>query len=115
MLGTVIILAVLAFAVWFWIDSTRAREAALASCNRVCREANVQFLDATVQLAGLRVTRDTRGRLGLQRRYLFEFSTIGHDRHRGQVALMNSAVEFVRLEHPGGPFIITAERLHVVH
>lgn len=108
-------LGAIAAAVWFWSDSTRARESALAACSRACRDANAQFLDYTVQLSSLRLARDVRGHLALRRRYVFEFSTDGFDRYPGQAALVGSSVEFVRLEHPKGPFIVTTGSLHVVH
>ncbi|MGQ0657429.1 MAG: DUF3301 domain-containing protein [Chromatiales bacterium] len=113
-LTTVIILALLALAVWFWANSTRAREMTLQHCGQVCRDANVQFLDQTVALSRLRLARDARQRLLLQRTYSFEFSTDGQDRHRGLAVVLGLRIEFVRLEHPSGPFIMTPGGLHVV-
>ncbi len=114
MLTTVISLALLAVAVWFWADSARARELTLKHCARLCKEANVQFLDQTVALSRLRLARDARQRLLLQRNYSFEFSTSGQDRYRGLAVVLGTRIEFVRLEHPSGPFIMTPERLHIV-
>lgn len=114
MLTTVIGLALLAAAVWFWADSARAREMTLQHCARLCKEANVQFLDQTVALARLRLGRDARQQLRMLRTYSFEFSTSGEDRHRGLAVVLGKRIEFVRLEHPSGPFIMTPERLHIV-
>ncbi len=115
MLETLIMIAVLLGLVWFWADSTRAREVALQHCGRACRDANVQFLDQTVALASLGLGRDARGRLVPRRRYGFEFSTNGADRHRGVAAMTGRVVEFVRLEHPGGPFIMTGGTVHAIN
>jgi len=115
MLTTVILLVLIAGAVWFWASSTRAREVTLQQCTRACQAARVQFLDQTVALSRLRMARDVRGRLVLQRWYSFDFSTDGYNRYRGSAAVLGAHVEFVRLEHPDGPFIMTPEKLHVVH
>jgi len=113
-LTTVIGLGLLALAVWFWADSARTRELTLQHCAQACREANVQFLDQTVALAGLRLGRDARQRLRMLRTYSFEFSTSGQDRHQGLAVVLGNRIEFVRLEHPRGPFIMTPGRLHIV-
>lgn len=114
MLTPVILLAVIAGIVWYWVSSTRAREATLHQCSRACQAARVQFLDQTVVLSRLGIARDVRGRLVLQRWYSFDFSTDGYNRFRGTAAVLGPHVEFVRLEHPDGPFIMTPEKLHIV-
>ncbi|MCG3201842.1 MAG: hypothetical protein NFCOHLIN_01714 [Gammaproteobacteria bacterium] len=115
MLETLIFMAALVGLVWFWADSMRTREVALRHCARACQDANVQFLDQTVAQASLGLGRDARGRLVLRRRYGFEFSTNGTDRHRGVAAMTGRIVEFVRLEHPGGPFIMTGGTVHAIN
>ncbi|MFO1434864.1 MAG: DUF3301 domain-containing protein [Gammaproteobacteria bacterium] len=115
MFGALVFLLILIGAVWFWADSTKAREFAIQRCVQACREANVQFLDQTVALAALGAARNSRGHLVPRRRYGFDFSTNGQDRHRGQVVMIGRHVEFVRLEHPGGPFLLTGSNVHVIH
>ena len=46
-------LAVIGAAVWFWIDSLRARERAVQLCHASCRARGVQLLDQTVAVFGL--------------------------------------------------------------
>ena len=65
---------------FFWIDSLRARERALAAGRGACERYDVQLLDETVQFAQLRLGRDDEGRLRLRRTYTFEFSDTGNNR-----------------------------------
>jgi hypothetical protein len=105
----VITLVLIAAAVWFWIGSMRAREQTLARARRACEQMDVQLLDQTVALSRLWVRRDSRGHLRLWRWYSFEFSISGSDRHRGAASLVGDEIQFVRLEHPEGPVIITGQ------
>ena len=91
--------------IWFWVDSLRAKEAALKRCNALCNEMNVQLLDQTVRIARIRPGKDRCGRLRLRRFYAYEFSTDGEDRCYGLAVLLGSRVEYLRLEHPSGPII----------
>ena len=111
----VISLCLLAILAWLWSEALRAREMALARCRRACRDANVQLLDQTVMLTSWRLARDVRGNITSRRRYRFEFSALGNDRYRGEIVMVGPKVEFVRLEHPGGPFILADSRIELVH
>jgi hypothetical protein len=115
MMSTLLFLAALGGTVWFWADSTRARESAVQRCARACEEARVQFLDQTVALGSLGMARNGAGHAVFRRHYGFEFSTDGQDRHRGQVVVIGQQVEFVRLEHPQGPFILSGSNVHFLH
>lgn len=112
---TLFTLALMAAAVWFWADSLRAREATLEACRRACEQMRLQLLDQTVALSRMALDRNARGHLLLRRYYSFEFSTNGADRHGGIVSLLGQQVEFVRLEHPSGPIIVTGGHLHALN
>lgn len=84
----VLALLVLAAAVWYWSDTLRAREQVLRGCAVACERAGVQFLDQTVALARIRLARTPAGRLAFSRRYSFEYSTDGVDRHPGEAVLL---------------------------
>ncbi len=109
-MGTLLSLLMLGLLVWFWVDSLRAREAALRRCNALCRELDVQLLDQTVRLARLRPARDGSGRLRWRRRYIFEFSVEGHERYPGEIVLLGTVVESMRMDHPAGPIVQGAFR-----
>lgn len=91
-----LLLALLAAAVWAWVDALRAREAALRACRRTCERLELQLLDETVALRQLRLRRDADGRLRLRRRYSFEYSEHGNERRQGEAVLLGRRVESVR-------------------
>ena len=92
-----IVILLLAAAVWFVSDSLKAREAAHQAARRACEEAGVQFLDDTVSQSGLRLARNAEGRLMFERHFRFEFSPTGDDRQQGRVRLLGSRVLDVKL------------------
>ena len=60
-------LLVLLVAVWFWLDSFKAREAAIRAARAACDAEHLLLLDDTVALGLLRPKRDEHGRLRLRR------------------------------------------------
>jgi hypothetical protein len=81
MIGTWLFLLVIVSALWAWMDVLRARELAIHHGRALCHEAGVQLLDQSVSLKRLGIAR----RAGLPtvvRRYGFEVSLDGSDRHR---------------------------------
>jgi hypothetical protein len=94
------ILALFAAGGWFWLDSMRAREAALDAGRRACAAENVLFLDDTVALSKLRLARDDDGRVQLARDYDFEFSDTGNNRRTGSVSLSGSTLVALHLAIP---------------
>lgn len=85
--------------VWAWLDALRAREHAVAHGRTLCRQAGVQLLDQTVSLHRLRLAR----RDGLPtfiRRYSFEISLDGSDRHSGHLDMAGHRLESWSLPLP---------------
>ena len=93
-----LIIILLVLVLWFISDSLKAREAAHASARKACEEAGVQFLDDTVSLMRLRMTRDRYGRAILARWFRFEFSVSGDDRKHGTVRLLGNRAQEVNLD-----------------
>jgi len=83
---------------WFWLDSMRARENAVAVAKRVCSGDGVQLLDDTVAVAGLWFGRQGGGGLQIRRTYRFEFSDTGDNRRPGTIVMLGSQIETVYLE-----------------
>ena len=83
---------------FFWIDSLRARERALAAGRGACERYGVQLLDETVQFARLRLARDEEGRLRLRRTYTFEFSDTGDNRRHGAIVMLGAQLQDMQLE-----------------
>ena len=90
--------AVLASAVWLWVDSLRARERAIAAGRAACGRYGVQLLDETVSFAKLRLARDGDGRLRLRRTYTFEFSETGDNRRHGAIVMLGAELQDLQLE-----------------
>ncbi|HVA56011.1 MAG TPA: DUF3301 domain-containing protein [Gammaproteobacteria bacterium] len=99
-------LIAIALGIWFWNDSLQARERMTATCARICVEMHLQFLDETVALAWLRLTRTATGWLAWRRMYVFEFSESGSDRWKGRALLTGRRVESVQLDNPEGVTIL---------
>jgi len=87
--------------IYFWVDSLRARERALAAGRGACQRYGVQLLDETVQFAKLRLARDDEGRLRLRRTYTFEFSDTGNNRRHGAIVMLGADLQDMHLEPYG--------------
>lgn len=92
-----LVILLIALAIWFVSDNLKAREAAHAAARRACGEAGVQFLDDTVSQSGIRLARDDEGRVAIERYFRFEFSPTGDDRQQGRVRLLGGRVQEVNL------------------
>jgi len=72
---------------WLWLDSLKAREAAVRAAREVCAAEGLLLLDDTVAIAGFRPARNGEGRVHLRRAYDFEYSDTGNNRLKGSVVL----------------------------
>jgi hypothetical protein len=96
-------LALFLFGGWFWVDSMRAREVALEAGRRACDAEGVQFLDWTVAVEKLRISRAVDGRLRIRRTYEFEFSDTGNNRLKGSITLLGTQLVALHLAPLEGP------------
>jgi hypothetical protein len=97
-LGFLVLAAcVVALGVRAWYSALGAREAANRIARDACSRAVVQFLDGTVAYAGLRLRRDSRGKLRLLRTYTFDYTSDGFERAQGFIIMAGSSVEAVGL------------------
>jgi hypothetical protein len=85
-------LALVGALAWFWLDSLRARDAAVNAARRACESEGLQFLDDTASLAGLKLERDGGSVLRFRRIYNFEYSDTGDNRRRGSVVMLGRRV-----------------------
>ena len=87
---------------WWWQSARGAYDRARELGRNACNAAHVQWLDESVQSAGIRLRRDPGdGWLKLERRFRFEYSSDGNDRHTGQLVLLGTRlVEFVGPTRP---------------
>jgi len=83
---------VLAALAWLWLDSLKAREAAVRAAREVCAAEGLMFLDDTVAIASLKPVRNDEGQVTLQRAYDFEYSDTGDNRLKGCVVMQGHRV-----------------------
>ena len=88
----IVIILILGGFAWLWLDSLKAREAAIRAARAACAAEGLMLLDYTVAIAGLKLARDEDGRLKLQRAYDFEYSDNGDNRLKGSVVLLGHQV-----------------------
>ncbi|MFV0664826.1 DUF3301 domain-containing protein [Denitromonas sp.] len=89
--------ALLALMAWYWMDSLKAREAALHAARSACALRSFQFLDDTVATERTHFGRNGMGQVVLRRVYRFEFSDTGDNRRLGSVVMLGRQVEVVQL------------------
>jgi len=92
----------LMLAIGLWLASMRGRERALRAARGICHAQEVQLLDETVGLSGVRLRRHD-GWLQLQWRYAFEVSLHGHDRYAGQLWMAGGRVVGMHANWPPPP------------
>jgi hypothetical protein len=98
---------ILAFAIFtaafvFWVEAMRAREAALDAAVRACEREGLQFLDAAAACVAIKLARDEHGRLGIRRKYRFEFSDDRYNRKEGIIVMQGRRVVTLTLD----PFLL---------
>ena len=75
-----ILIAILIFLAWFWLDSMSKRERAILLGRELANRFNLQLLDETVSCSKLWLGRNSRGHAVLLRTYEFDVSANGADR-----------------------------------
>ena len=100
MLTAILVLAVFGATVLIWSNVRGAAEVATHYGRRACEDSGVQWLDHTVMLERLSFRRAPDGWIRALRRYRFDFSTDGHDRHRGHLELLGSDLQWLRMPPP---------------
>ena len=101
-MSEIVFLVCLCLAIWFWQDTLRAREKAVARTRRYCQDIHYQFLDDTVSLKSMKPGRDISGHFAFHRYYHFEFSLDGENRFNGTAYLIGDQLQSIQLDHPHG-------------
>lgn len=104
-MNTIIVLLILAGLIYFWLDSMKSKEVAMAYAAKECQSINVQLLDQTVSLKSIKPIRDRRGRLVFKRIYTFDFSIHGSERSEGRVILEGIVMKQIQLDYEDGMVI----------
>jgi hypothetical protein len=90
----------LAGAGWLWLDSLKAREAAVVAAQAACRAEQLLLLDDTVSISRIGFARDEDSVMHLRRLYGFEYTDTGNDRRSGSILMLGSHVRVIRLDQP---------------
>ena len=91
-------IALMAAAVFLWLDSLRARERAVKAGRAACERYALQFLDETVSFTRMRLRRDAEGQLRIARAYTFEFSDTGNNRRHGAIVMLGGELQDLQME-----------------
>jgi len=83
---------------WVWWDGLGAKEIARQRGKQLCRQADVQFLDDTVVQTRMRLSRHISGKVGLYRRFQFEFCPDDERRYVGYVDMLGHVVLHTYME-----------------
>lgn len=85
---------------WYWFSGIRVRELAIAAARRASETGDVQFLDQTVALRRVSLSRDKEGRWRIWRQYHFEFSRDGLSRETGHIIMLGHRLQAVVVSEP---------------
>ncbi|WP_257280139.1 MULTISPECIES: DUF3301 domain-containing protein [unclassified Endozoicomonas] len=98
-MNTIIWILLGAAFVWYWADTTKAREIAIVHGRRACKEMNLQFLDGTVVRYSTRFKRGQNGQVHLARDFNFEFTSNGIQRYPGHIRLLGRYLQVMDLQY----------------
>jgi hypothetical protein len=94
-----LLITLLVLAVYIWYESLRMREYLIQYCQRICREAGLQFLDQSIALITLSFRKSAYGLPQLYRRYQFVVSVDGINRCTGYIEVQGKRIISVCLQN----------------
>lgn len=89
----ILLLAILLFIAWFWLDTIAKREIAIQLGRELAARCNLQLLDETVACQKIWLGRDSRGHAQFARRYAFEVSADGASRLECSLQLLGKQLQ----------------------
>ncbi len=95
-LSNLLLLLALGAIVGLWLKLSVAREHAVREARRLCQQYDLQLLDETVGLRGMRLRR-VNGLRMIERCYGFEVSLEGHDREPGRLWMIGNELTSLSL------------------
>jgi len=90
------IIFLLVLLVQLLITNQRAKEHANSLAKRLCEQHGLQFLDGTVAMESIGLTR-TRRFVSIRRSFRFEYSANQADRYRGALILIGRHIETLEI------------------
>ena len=83
-----ILLIAMILVAWLWFDIISARDAAISKGHDLTKRTNLQLLDESVACVRLRLSRNPKGHVQIQRTYEFDVSANGGDRMNCHLVLL---------------------------
>ena len=83
---------------WHWWETMQCKELARQAGRQACRNAEVQFLDDTVEQKKLWLRRSESGKLQICRLFFFEFSSDGARRYQGRIVMLGKFIQEVEMD-----------------
>ncbi len=84
-----------AIIVWRHLEVSRLARELVAS---YCDKQNLLLLDQSVILKKIRLIKSNESLIGVERRYNFEFSTVGDTRYTGQIVFHGKKMKSIELD-----------------
>lgn len=98
MIFELVVIAIIVGAVLLWFHLLAVRDLALAAAKRHCEQMGVQFLDGSVVLTGMKLTRTSTGSRAIAQRFQFEFTVTGARRYHGETVFVGKRQARMHLE-----------------
>ena len=83
-----------------FLASIRVRELAIQAVRRASERDNFQFLDQSVHINRVSLSRDAQGRWRVWRQYRFDYSYDGVHRQQGQVIMLAQQLQSILITEP---------------
>lgn len=91
-------LSLMVIAIAYWWDAYGIKQMALGIVKARCKTLDLQLLDEGLVLRKLALRRDGCGRVRMERKFSFEFTSTGDQRYRGVIILLGRSLEHFDLE-----------------
>ena len=76
----------------------RCKEISRLAASQACTQDDLQFLDDTVGLKKIWISRNNRGRLHFCRLFIFEFTSDGSQRYYGRIVMLGKRIEELEMD-----------------
>ena len=98
MLHEYILASILIVIIWLWWETMRCKELARTAGRQACQNAQVQFLDDTVEQKKVWLRRNEVGHLEFCRLFFFEFSSDGAQRYQGRIVMLGKSIQEIDMD-----------------
>ena len=98
-LWPILILALLAGLGYLWWSGMKVRELAIKHARVHCRQLDLQFLDQTVALAHITLSRNDHGQRRIRRTYRFDCTIDGTHRDEGDIVMCGNELISIYLPY----------------